>query len=332
MSTDARVVCAARWPKTRSPSDSSPATSARWPARSRWWSPTTPPAGSSCARSTRTPGRPRSSASPARPGAGKSTLIGALIKLRRAAEREVAVLSIDPSSPVHPRRAARRSHPPDRALPGPRRLHPLDGQPRRARRAQRGGAAGRAAHGRRRQGRRLPGDGGRRPGRGRHHRPRRHRRARPHARLGRLDPGAEGRDHGDPRRHRRQQGRPPADRHDGARDPRRALARARSAAGACRSSRPRPCAARASRRWSSSSTPTAPTSSAEGTLSERRRRNLRNEVLGLCTFRLRRAPGGAPGARTTSSPRCSTRSSRGAWIPRARRRTILERFDAGEAA
>src|SRR6266511_4787133 len=33
------------------------------------------------------------------PGAGKSTLIGALIKLRRAADRQVAVLSIDPSSP-----------------------------------------------------------------------------------------------------------------------------------------------------------------------------------------------------------------------------------------
>jgi LAO/AO transport system kinase len=33
------------------------------------------------------------------PGAGKSTLIGALIKARRAAERTVAVLSIDPSSP-----------------------------------------------------------------------------------------------------------------------------------------------------------------------------------------------------------------------------------------
>src|SRR6478672_5706371 len=33
------------------------------------------------------------------PGAGKSTLIGALIKNRRAADRTVAVLSIDPSSP-----------------------------------------------------------------------------------------------------------------------------------------------------------------------------------------------------------------------------------------
>src|ERR1700755_1442987 len=34
------------------------------------------------------------------PGAGKSTLIGALTKLRREQEHDVAVLSIDPSSPV----------------------------------------------------------------------------------------------------------------------------------------------------------------------------------------------------------------------------------------
>src|SRR6478735_7479833 len=33
------------------------------------------------------------------PGSGKSTLIGALTKLRREAERDIAVLSIDPSSP-----------------------------------------------------------------------------------------------------------------------------------------------------------------------------------------------------------------------------------------
>lgn len=33
------------------------------------------------------------------PGAGKSTLIGALIRVQRAADRQVAVLSIDPSSP-----------------------------------------------------------------------------------------------------------------------------------------------------------------------------------------------------------------------------------------
>src|ERR1044072_2642114 len=33
------------------------------------------------------------------PGAGKATLIGALIRHKRAQDREVAVLSIDPSSP-----------------------------------------------------------------------------------------------------------------------------------------------------------------------------------------------------------------------------------------
>src|ERR671927_755775 len=33
------------------------------------------------------------------PGAGKSTLIGALIRVQRALDRQVAVLSIDPSSP-----------------------------------------------------------------------------------------------------------------------------------------------------------------------------------------------------------------------------------------
>ncbi|MDQ3631827.1 MAG: ATP/GTP-binding protein, partial [Actinomycetota bacterium] len=33
------------------------------------------------------------------PGSGKSTLISVLTKLRRAADRQVAVLSIDPSSP-----------------------------------------------------------------------------------------------------------------------------------------------------------------------------------------------------------------------------------------
>src|SRR3954453_5860434 len=33
------------------------------------------------------------------PGSGKSTLIGALTKLRREADRDIAVLSIDPSSP-----------------------------------------------------------------------------------------------------------------------------------------------------------------------------------------------------------------------------------------
>ncbi|HEY3021875.1 MAG TPA: GTPase, partial [Solirubrobacteraceae bacterium] len=33
------------------------------------------------------------------PGVGKSTLIGALTKARRAQDRQIGVLSIDPSSP-----------------------------------------------------------------------------------------------------------------------------------------------------------------------------------------------------------------------------------------
>ena len=174
------------------------------------------------------------------PGAGKSTLIGALVKRRRAADREVAVLSIDPSSPFR-----------SGALLGDRiRLteHFLDPGVFIRSMANRGALGGLAeaalqaallmdAAGKDDV---LPRDGRRRPGRGRRHRPRGHRRARAHPRLGRLDPGAQGRRDGDPGRHRRQQGRPPADRHDGPRDPRRALARARRAAGACRSSRPRP--------------------------------------------------------------------------------------------
>ena len=52
----------------------------------------------------------------------------------RARSARSRVLSIDPSLAVHPGRGARRPHPPDRALPRPGRLHPLDGQPRRARR------------------------------------------------------------------------------------------------------------------------------------------------------------------------------------------------------
>ena len=160
------------------------------------------------------------------PGAGKSTLIGALIRHQRALERQVAVLSIDPSSPFR-----------GGALLGDRiRLseHFLDpgvfirsmATRGRARRARRGGVADRAADGRGRQGRRVPGDGRRRPGGGRRDRPRGLRRARADPGLRRLDPGAEGRRDGDPGHHRRQQVRPPADGHDGARDPRRAVARA----------------------------------------------------------------------------------------------------------
>src|ERR1700704_3741430 len=45
------------------------------------------------------PGRAASVGLTGAPGAGKSTLIGALTKLRRQQDRKVAVLSIDPSSP-----------------------------------------------------------------------------------------------------------------------------------------------------------------------------------------------------------------------------------------
>ena len=72
------------------------------------------------------------------PGAGKSTLIGALVAHQRALERTVAVLSIDPQLAVPRRRAARRPDPAVRPLPRSRRLHPLDGHARRARRARRG--------------------------------------------------------------------------------------------------------------------------------------------------------------------------------------------------
>ena len=49
-----------------------------------------------------------------------------------------------PDEPVHAGRAARRPHPPRRALPRPGRVHPLDGHARHARRRGRGDAAGRA--------------------------------------------------------------------------------------------------------------------------------------------------------------------------------------------
>ena len=88
----------------------------------------------------------------------------------------------------------------------------------------------------------------------------------------------------------------PADRHDGARDPRRAVAgqprpHARGGprpAGACRSSRPRPPTATAWRSWSSASTSTARTSSPPGSWPSAARRNLRNEVLAIATARMRR--------------------------------------------
>ena len=202
------------------------ATSARSRAASASSRTTTRRAGSSCARSIRRPATRASSASPGRPGVGKSTLIGALVKHARGSDNARSrVLSIDPSSPFT-----------EGALLGDRiRLadHFLDEGVYIRSMASRGALGGLSeatlqaallmdAAG---QGRGLPRDGRRRPGRDRHHRPRRHGRARPDAGLRRLGAGAQGGDHGDPRRDRRQQGQPPAHRQHGPRDQGRARAR-----------------------------------------------------------------------------------------------------------
>ena len=110
------------------------------------------------ARSIRRTGRAAVVGFTGPPGVGKSTLIGALTKSYRAQDQRRRRAVDRPVLAVHQGRAARRPHPPDRALPRSRRVHPLDGQPRRAGRALGGGAPGRAAHGRRRQGRGVPRD------------------------------------------------------------------------------------------------------------------------------------------------------------------------------
>ena len=78
-------------------------------------------------------------------------------------------------------------------------------------------------------------DGRHRAERGGDHGSRRHDRARPHAGLGRRDPGAQGRDHGDSRRDRRQQARPPGGQDDGDRGALHPPDRAESATGSRRS-------------------------------------------------------------------------------------------------
>jgi LAO/AO transport system kinase len=69
----------------------------------------------------------------------------------------------------------------------------------------------------------------------------------------------------------------------------------------------------------------------EGTLSERRRRNLRNEVLGLCTFRLRRGLEERL-AEDEEFARLLDEVVARRLDPASAASTILERFDAGEAA
>ena len=144
------------------------------------------------------------------PGVGKSSLISALVRHVRAEDADGRRHLRRPVEPVHARRAARRPDPPRRPLPRSR----ASSSARWAR------AATSAASPRRRSRRRWSstppgkelvfletvGAGQSEVG---DHLDRGHGRARAHARLGRLDPGAEGRDHGDPRRDRRQQARPP---------------------------------------------------------------------------------------------------------------------------
>ena len=128
---------------------------------------------------------------------------------------------------------------------------------------------------------------------------------------GRLGAGAEGGRDGDPRRDRRQQGQPSAHRHAWC---------ARSAA--CWRSAPRPTGR------SRSCGPRRPRAPAieelaeaidahhahiaeQGTLEERRRRNLRNEVLGLAAVRLRRELERSALSSDAGRASCWIRSSKG---------------------
>ena len=142
------------------------------------------------------------------PGAGKSTLTDGLVaRLRRAGER-VAVLAIDPTSPftggaILGDRVRMQDHDTD------------DGVFVRsmATRGELGGLSRAAPHAVRvldAAGLRVDprGDRRRRSGGGRDRRYRRHDDRRRHARLGRRDPGEQGRPARDRRRVRRQQGRP----------------------------------------------------------------------------------------------------------------------------
>ena len=250
------------------------------------------------------------------PGAGKSTLIGALIKHQRTLERTIAVLSIDPSSPFR-----------GGALLGDRiRLteHFLDPGVFIRSMATRGALGGLAeaalqtallmdAAGKDDVYLETVGVGQAEvdvidhadsvvlvliPGSGRQH------------------PGAEGRRDGDPGHHRRQQGRPSADGHDGARDPRGAVAGA--AGGLARADhQDRGPARRGRGRAGAKLAEHRAHVEAEGTLSERRRRNLMNEVSGS----RRSACGTRWRPRCATTPRfrnCSTRSSRAGWTRRAR--------------
>ncbi len=85
--------------RRRSPSAWWPATSGRSRARSAWSRTATPEGDSLVAELFPRTGRARIVGLTGPPGVGKSTLIGAICAALRKADREVGVLSIDPSSP-----------------------------------------------------------------------------------------------------------------------------------------------------------------------------------------------------------------------------------------
>ena len=188
------------------------------------------------------------SGSPGRPASASRAWSRRSIRLARSRDETVGVISVDPSSPFT-----------QGALLGDRiRLtdHFLDPDVFIRSMGTRGHLGGLAETTLQallvldaaQQGRRLPRDGRHGAERGRRALDRRHRRARADARLRRLDPGAEGGDHGDPRRDRDQQDGPPAGEDDAERGAPGARARPEARAGGRRSCSPRRCAARASTR------------------------------------------------------------------------------------
>ena len=222
------------------------------------------------------------------PGVGKSTLIGAICAELRKADREVGVLSIDPSSPfTHGAVLGDRIRLSDHFLDPGIFIRSM------ATRGSLGGLAEAAL-----QAALLMDASGKddilletvgvgqgeidvvdhadtivlalMPG------------------LRRLDPGAEGGRDGDPRRDLRQQGRASARRHDDPRGQGRARARPRprleGPGGAHRGDR----RARGSPSCCSTIDAHGEHIAAAGTLAERRARNLRAEVLGIAAARLRR--------------------------------------------
>ena len=253
---------------------------------------------------------PRSSASPARPGVGKSTSTVALVTALRKAGKRVGVLAVDPSSPfsggallgdrvrmqdhatdreVYIRSMASRGHLGGLAWATPQALRVLD-------------AAGCDVV--------LVETVGVGPVRGRDRRAGRHHAGAAGPGHGRRHPGGEGRHPRDRRPLRRQQGRP-GRRRPGPPRPARHARRWPSeprAPGGRRSSRPSPRRARASTRWSRRSTSTAPGSSRRASSPRRRTRRARDEIEAIAVTALRARWGDVHGRSRARRPRPAGRA------------------------